>query len=235
MSEGSVAPAGGSAERVPRDVLSDQAYSYLETEIFSGRWRPNTKVSLRSLAQTLGMSIQPVRDAVSRLVALSALESTVGRSVRVPQIDRGIADELWSMRLLLESEVASLAAERRSEEQLAALFDITDRMSRLDWPGNSEINIEQTLRWTRCLIDAANSPMLAETVLRLQLRYAPFLADCLNVGTLPSLEFLKYTHFQQHELVLAIRRRDSISARHLRCADIRSYQRYLYSCQGWEL
>lgn len=235
MKEESAASPGGNAERVPRDVLSDRAYSYLETEIFSGRWRQNTKVSLRSLAQTLGMSIQPVRDAVSRLVALSALESTVGRSVRVPQIDRCIADELWSMRLLLESEIASLAAERRSEEQLAELFDITERMSQLEWQDNNEINIEQTLKWTRRLIDAANSPMLAETVRRLQLRYAPFLADCLNIGKVPSAEFLKYTHFQQHELVLAIRRRDSISARYLRCADMRSYQRYLYSCQGWEL
>lgn len=218
-----------------RDVLSDLAYAYLEAEILSGRWRPHTKVSLRALAELLEMSIQPVRDAVSRLVALSALETTPGRSVWVPRVDRDTADELWSMRLLLEAEIASLAASRRTPEQLDALFDITDKMARLDWHGNADQNIDQTLTWARLLIQAANAPMLSETVLRMQLRYAPFLADCLNVGAPPTEEFLKYTNYQQRELVQAIERQDSISARHLRCADIRTYQRYIYSCQGWHL
>lgn len=222
-------------KRAPREVLSNQAYAYLEAEILSGRWRPNARLSLRALAETLEMSIQPVRDAVSRLVALSALESTVGRSVRVPHVSKEIADELWAMRLLLESEVAALAAERRDGEQLAALFDITDKMSRLEWAGNAEVNIAQTLIWNRHLVTAANSPMLAETVLRLQLRYAPFLADSLNLEKIPTTDFLKYTHFQQHELVLAIERQDSVSARHLRCADLRTFQRYLYWCHDWVL
>lgn len=235
MTNRAVKSVADEVKNAPRDVLSDQAYSHLEAEIISGRWRPGAKISLRALAETLDMSIQPVRDAVSRLVALSALESTAGRSVRVPRINQETAGELWSMRLLLESEVAALAAERRTDEQLAALFDITEKMSLLEWAGNTETNIEQTLKWTRRLIAAANSPMLAETVLRLQMRYAPFIADCLNVGKMPMEDFMKYTHFQQHELVLAIRRGDSVSARHLRCADMRSYQRYLYSCQGWDL
>lgn len=226
---------GGSEGRAPRDVLSDQAYAYLEAEILSGRWRPGARFSLRSLAEVLDMSIQPVRDAVSRLVALSALEATAGRSVRVPRVTRETADELWAMRLLLESEVASMAAERRTPPQLAALSEITARMTNLDWVGNAELNIEQTLTWNRCLVEASNSPMLAETVLRLQLRYAPFLADSLNLEKIPTNEFLKYTHYQQHELVLAIERRDAVSARHLRSADLRTFQRYLFSCHGWDL
>lgn len=216
----------------PRDVLSDRAYDYLEAEIVSGRWQPNAKISLRSLAQKLGMSIQPVRDAVSRLAALSALEITPGRSVRVPLISRETADELWSMRLLLEAEVASLAAQRRTEAQVAALFDITERMTK-ETNGNQDP--EMTLDWTRFLIAACNSPMLQETVLRLQLRYAPFMADCLRIGYLPSDAFQKFTMFQQHELVLAIERQDAVTARHLRCADIRSFQRHLYACRGWVL
>lgn len=222
-------------DKAPRDVLSDQAYKYLEAEILSGRWRPGARFSLRSLAETLDMSIQPIRDAVSRLVALSALEPTAGRSVRVPRVTKEIADELWAMRLLLESEIAALAAERRSAEQLAGLAEITEKMTNLDWVGNAEINIAQTLTWNRRLVEASNSPMLSETVLRLQLRYAPFLADSLNLQKIPTIDFLKYTHFQQHELVLAIERRDIVSARHLRCADLRTFQRYLYSCHGWGL
>lgn len=222
-------------EKAPRDVLSDQAYKHLEAEILSGRWRPGARLSLRTLAETLEMSIQPIRDAVSRLIALSALESTAGRSVRVPRVTKEIADELWAMRLLLESEIAALAAERRSQEQLESLFGIAEKMAKLEWAGNAEINISQTLTWNGRLVAAANSPMLAETVFRLQMRYAPFLADSLNLERIPSTDFLKYTHFQQHELVLAIQRQDVVSARHLRSADLRTFQRYLYWCHGWEL
>lgn len=235
MAEKSRSARRSSEDSAPRDVLSDQAYKYLEAEILSGRWRPGARFSLRSLAETLDMSIQPVRDAVSRLVALSALESTAGRSVRVPRVTKDTADELWAMRLLLESEIAALAAERRTPEQVDGLAEITDKMTRLEWVGNAEVNIDQTLTWNRRLVAAANSPMLAETVLRLQLRYAPFLADSLNLQRIPPTDFLKYTHFQQHELVLAIQRRDAVSARHLRCADLRTFQRYLYWCHGWEL
>ncbi len=52
--------------------------------LFSGRMAPGDKLSLRQAADVLGVSIMPVREAVSRLVADKALEVTPNRAIRVP-------------------------------------------------------------------------------------------------------------------------------------------------------
>src|SRR3978361_330171 len=50
-------------------TLAHQVYQQLEVRILNGEWLPNTKVSLRKLALSLETSMQPVRDAVGKLVS----------------------------------------------------------------------------------------------------------------------------------------------------------------------
>jgi GntR family transcriptional regulator, colanic acid and biofilm gene transcriptional regulator len=94
-------------------TLGQQIYQQLEGRILLGEWLPNTKVTLRTLALSLNTSMQPVREAVGRLVVASALEATPNRAFRVPELDRAAADEIWSLRLLLEGEAAARFAARR--------------------------------------------------------------------------------------------------------------------------
>jgi GntR family colanic acid and biofilm gene transcriptional regulator len=46
-------------------------------------------------------------------------------------------------------------------------------------------------------------------------------------------EFLTFILHIQDELLLAIKTGDVAAARYLRCADLRSFQRYLYERIGW--
>ena len=69
-------------------TLGQQIYQELERRILLGEWLPNTKVTLRTLALSLNTSMQPVREALGRLVAASVLEATPNRAFRVPELDR---------------------------------------------------------------------------------------------------------------------------------------------------
>jgi len=71
--------------------------------------------------------------------------------------------------------------------------------------------------------------VLYDTVGRLYLRYSPFLASALSAPVRMTEEFLSFILHIQDELLLAISSGDAAAARYLRCADLRLFQRYLFS------
>ncbi|MCM2476386.1 GntR family transcriptional regulator [Rhizobium sp. CG5] len=214
-------------------TLADHVYRELETWIVEGVWLAETRISLRKIATQLNTSMQPVREAVSKLVADSALEVIPGRSVRVPQLSREEADELWAIRMLLEGEAAAQFAARKCPEEARRLYEHTNIM-RVHYPKRDTTATMRAIRaWNIALIHGSKSPVLIDMVMRLRLRYAPFIASSLAVDLPHEPDFLSFTLHIQDELVMAIEAGDSAAARHLRCSDLRSFQRYLYSRRGW--
>lgn len=216
-------------------TLAHQVYRELEARILDGEWLPDTRVSLRSLATSLDTSMQPVREAVGRLVAASALEMRPGRAIRVPPMTRELADEIWSMRLLLEGEAAARFAARSRPDETRPLFGHTAALRALNYGVDLVPTMRLLMVWNADLARGSGSPILIDAIARLRLRYAPFLAEALSVDLPHDAEFLQFTLHIQDELVLAIEAGDAAAARHLRCADMRSFQRYLYSRKGWNL
>ena len=78
--------------------------------LISGRLAPGEKLSLRAAADVLGVSIMPVREAVSRLVADKALEVTPNRAVRVPLMSAAQFRDLTKVRIAIEGHAAAQAA-----------------------------------------------------------------------------------------------------------------------------
>ena len=90
----------------------------LRDSIVSGVLTPGEKVSLRTLAGQLGVSMQPVREAVSSLVADRALEVLPNRAVRVPILSLSQFRELTAIRLAIEGFAAERAAQFRTAHDL---------------------------------------------------------------------------------------------------------------------
>ena len=73
------------AEPPKRDAtLGEQVYKQLCELLISGQLAPGDRRSLRTAAEILGVSVLPVREAVSRLVSDGGLEVAPNRAVRVP-------------------------------------------------------------------------------------------------------------------------------------------------------
>lgn len=102
-------------------TLGDRAHRSLSELLISGQLQPGDKLSLRSAAERLGMSMQPVREAVARLVDDEALEVTPNRAVRVPMMTIERFRELTEIRVAIEGFAVRSAAARRSERELAAI------------------------------------------------------------------------------------------------------------------
>lgn len=84
----------------------DRAYTALKEALLEGRIAPGQPVTVASVAELLGQSTMPVREAVRRVVAEGGLEASETRRLRVPTLGRARFAALIRARLLLEPEAA---------------------------------------------------------------------------------------------------------------------------------
>jgi DNA-binding GntR family transcriptional regulator len=214
-------------------TLGQQVYRRLYDRLMSGALLPGAKLTLRGLAEELGTSMQPIREAVSRLAAEGALELAPNRLIRVPCFSRAQTDELWSMRVLLEGYAAALFATRAESDEIARLVEINESLragyATHDW----QRIMRDAQTWGLTLAAGARSPLFEATIVNLRLRSAPHLAASLFAEAPDDPAFFQFTVHIQDELVLAVRTRDAERARDLRRADLQTFQRYLYRRLGW--
>ena len=103
------------------NTLGAQVLAHLREQLITGLLAPGDRLSLRTLAERLGVSMQPVRDAVARLVAERALEVTPKRSVQVPLMSAPQFRELTTVRQAIEGYAVEQAARCRGGPEAAAL------------------------------------------------------------------------------------------------------------------
>ena len=105
--------------------LRENVYFALHDAFTRGEFAPGDTVNLRGLADQLGTSMTPVREAVRRLVAEGALIDTPSRTLMVPPFDATRMEDLKRARLALETLVLDQAIDRlddRTLDKLAAVF-----------------------------------------------------------------------------------------------------------------
>ncbi|WP_456704998.1 GntR family transcriptional regulator [Bradyrhizobium sp. USDA 4449] len=222
-------------------TLGQQAYSALREKLLTGEWLPGAKLTLRGLAADLGTSVQPVREAVSRLSAEGALVLKPNASLMLPGVDKSIMDEIFDLRNILESEAARLATPRMSEENLSALAEHL-RMSRAEHltksPRRNAVRADRRTRVTTVhamamlVAQCSGSKALAGQILQLRMRTAPYYAAAMNVDEASDREFVSFGIRLQEEFFRAVRRRDANEAAHIRFADLYTYQRFVYRRLG---
>ena len=162
-------------EPLDRQTLGERAYAQLADLLISGRLAPGEKLSLRAAADVLGVSIMPVREAVSRLVADRALEVAPNRAVRVPLMTAAQFRDLTRVRIAIEGHAAAEAALHRTDDDLAAIARAEQAMraesekSKPDLPRAVELN--KTFHFA--VYEASHSPILVEIIRALWLKAGP--------------------------------------------------------------
>ena len=105
--------------------IADQIFEQLERDILSGRYQKGEILSELSLAKQLGVSRTPVREAIRRLEQENILEET-SRGLTVVGITHEEMLDMYDIRLQIEGMAARRAAERITDEELAAMRETLD-------------------------------------------------------------------------------------------------------------
>jgi DNA-binding GntR family transcriptional regulator len=97
------------------------AYDAIRALIVGGTLAPGDRVGQAELADHLGISRGSVREALRRLVGDGLVEFEVNRGFFVADFGLEVVLERLEARLLLEPQIARLAAARRTDTDLAGL------------------------------------------------------------------------------------------------------------------
>lgn len=153
--------------------VHEQVYDTLCESILAGEFVPGVSVTLRGLAEKLGVSPMPVREAIRRLVAEGALDVLQNRRVCIAPMTLTRLQELYYARLSLEPQLALSAMAYLSKKDMKKLRQIDDQLNQSLFSGNVDAYILCNRRFHFGIYARASSPVLYPLVRSLWLQFAP--------------------------------------------------------------
>lgn len=219
-------PTAPTLDAIERTTLNDMAYERLKQALLTGRIETGMILTFRQLAQDLGTSMMPVREAVARLVAERALEVLPQRGIRVPQLTVEEFEDLWTLRKQLESEGAARAALRATPEDIEKISTLRDRIRDSAEAGDLYDFLADNSAFQIAICQAAQTRVFITLVEMLRAQASPHRNDAVRALL---AERPPYYHqmFRNHEaLVDAIARHDEYAAREIRGRDIQEFRAF---------
>ena len=132
----------------------------LRTEIFYGELKPGEPLPERLLAEQLGVSRTPVREALFTLQSEGLVELTPNRGATVRTITAHDIVQIYSLRGVLESYAAREAAQTRTRQHLDALEDSHARLQRITSEGTAPEQALADLAFHTIISEATGSRLL---------------------------------------------------------------------------
>lgn len=204
------------AERIglARTPRSEYVHEQIRESIQNGVYTPGERLTESELAERLGVSRTPVREALRRLESDGLLVFEPWRGVVVAEMDRQQVGELYTMREVLEGTAARLAAKHISEAEMGVLETLLAKETKqLKKP--SEL-AKTNRHFHHAIYASAHNRYLMQTLSTLRNSLALLRGTTFSV---PGRA--KVAHREHKEIVTAILDRDGIGAEEAARAHIR--------------
>jgi DNA-binding GntR family transcriptional regulator len=225
----------GSLKQIPKITLLPEAvYSQLKSAILNGVFKPGQILRQEDIAQRLGVSRGPLREALPRLEVEGLIVSIPHKGCAVVSLAPEEIAEIFELRALLEASLARVAAQQRDPQATVRLLELNAQMRDLAHSNSasdrqrwSELNYEMHSvllavagrRHHMRLVDMARD--LAEPYIRMEInlsgdllepqREHEMLIEAFAIGDCQRLERLSREHVQK----TATRLQDQLSRRPL--------------------
>jgi DNA-binding GntR family transcriptional regulator len=150
----------------------EQAYGHILQSILSGKLTPGMRVPAEAVAEALGISRMPVRDALRRLEGDGAVMIYTNRGASVAQFSRHEIVQLIEMRATLEGLAARLALPQVGPNEIEELDQLKRRMDKCP---------DDLVRWMfhhddfhNYLTSLSNRPLLLRQTERMRIMLRPY-------------------------------------------------------------
>lgn len=200
------------------NLLGEHAYRVLRQGIVERRWRPGEPLSEQALADELGMSRTPIREAFRGLRRDGLVQTIPGRGTFVVSLSAEELRELYEFREVLEGQAARLAAERATEGELDDLRAIDARGRHAD--GSDEL-LALGVEFHELVAQMSRNRRISEALYGLE--HQTHAARILGYRLMPGI-------WAEHTgIVEAIVKRDAEQAERLGRAHIRAARERLFA------
>jgi DNA-binding GntR family transcriptional regulator len=196
----------------------EAAYRQIKAAIQRGHLKPGERLRENELAEFVGLSRTPVREALSRLEAEGLVAHDATRGVVVAELDYNMVTELYYMREVLEGTAARLAAQHTSDVELSILDDHCQQYE-------AQLNVPAALpqsnrRFHETLYSCSHNRYLLNMV-----RLLHDALSLLGGTTLSDPKRAAETLREHRAVITAIRARDADAAEQAMRAHIRASQK----------
>jgi phosphonate utilization transcriptional regulator len=158
----------------------------LERMILAGELAAGAKLNEAAIAEKLGVSRGPVREAFRALEESGLVRLEKNRGVFVRQISVKEADEIYEVRMLLDEWAGRALARIATAEQLQALSVLVERMGKAAAKNDVDLYYHLNLELHDTLVAFAGNSKLLETYRRLVKELSLFRRESLaQGGTMP--------------------------------------------------
>ncbi len=192
---------------VEQRTLSDEAAHRLRTAIRDGILLPGIRLVERDLAERLGMSRIPVREAIQRLVEEGLVQKSPHRGTFVYAPSRQEIEEISSLRVVLERFVVERVVERWSDDLEVELRLMVQRMRTAATDGDWQEIHEWDYQFHSMLWDVAEHALLLEVVSGLRTRINRFLFEAAGLLPPTNLE----AHINTHDVLIDVLREGNVA------------------------
>lgn len=184
------------------ETMHERVYKSLRDALIVGRLPPGKGLSLRALADAIGVGIMPAREAIRRLSAENALAIHENRRVYVPKMTKERFDELMQARLLLEPACAVRALPSIDRERLKRIRRYDEVMNSSYSSGDAELYMSSNYSFHFEIYRASGSTVFIPLLESIWMQFGPFMRTVYGlVGTAELTD--------KHEMAIAaIKRRD---------------------------
>lgn len=201
---------------IEKENLSSRVYSEIRNALMNGQYEPGERLRIGALAEQMGVSITPVREAIFRLVSEQGLEMKAATAVHVPVITADHLREIQLIRHHLEGAAAEKAAIKIAPADYESLEDLQERFvaaAAVSPKKASKLNRE----FHFAIMAAAELPTVFSVVEALWVTLGPLLQ--VFHARAPKRDLRRDRH-RHEDVLVALKKRDPERARRALQADI---------------
>ncbi len=163
---------------IVRQSVNEAVYQALRNKLMHGEYRAGQVLGIQYLADALGTSTMPVREALRRLVAQQGLEPLPNGTTRVPLITKACLSDIRRARVLIEGTVTEWAGPLLTSSVLDQLEQLAQEITQeRRTPKGVASSLEKNRIFHFTIYAAAQSPVMLAMIESLWLQSGAYLRE----------------------------------------------------------
>jgi DNA-binding GntR family transcriptional regulator len=152
------------------NTLYSQVYYWLRDRILNWDIPPGTRLKVEELAQELGVSNTPVREAIRQLTKDGLVETLPYRGSIVKQISPKEVADIYDVRMALEELAVRLAAENATPQALIQIEQCVQQYEKAFHTDDAALGLEADFAFHNLIAEASGNQVLMEVLQSLAAR-----------------------------------------------------------------
>lgn len=151
-------------QTILHQTIQESVADFIRAQIVAREYKPGERLVQDELAEQLGVSRTPIREALHKLASEGYVVLSPHRGASVTEFSIDELEEIYAVRIGLESYAAFLAAQRITDEELDRIAAHLGKMNRVKNRGDINLLIRLNREFHVAIYEAAGQQRLSDLI-----------------------------------------------------------------------